>query len=491
MMTRLATFMILAIVGLLLGFQGFAASQATTAARYLAFQVFTDMPAPGVPIGGSGVRPLSQPITRDVLSQFVQRLVEEIGITGDAETKLAFIIGPLAFDYTDAQLRQMIADAFEIALEQDIAVGFHIDDSMFWARRSDLWEDPANVEWLDWEGTPNTGRKIVWGPEPTRLAPQMCFNSPAIEEAVRHLSDVIGSAVSDGTATLEAQGKPGLFAGVIVGWETMIGRDFETDQVLGYCGLTQRGFSSEQPPQDLDGEREQVVQAFIELWAGGIAEAGVDPERIYSHTAVIPERSYEAMRANTAESSELTYSQVSQFAPPSVSFGEHYQPGFSTYPQEGLMAQLYDELERHGSPGWASSEGANIDPGSLASGGSMETYLAWMFNHGAALVNIFGWGIGSETTPNPFREAAEAPDSLAAYRKFLGGEALVEGEYVFPNLPERIQRIQTELPAWLQQNPERQAEIESLLQELDQSITENNLAEASQVADEILAIITP
>jgi hypothetical protein len=487
-MSRSLGLVVLGFVGVFLCFQGVAVSQEAATTRYLAFQLFTDVPPPGAPTGESGIRPLGQPVSRDAMSQFVRRLVEQIGSTGDTEAKLAFIIGPLAFDYTDEEMRQMIADAFEIALEQNIAVGFHIDDSMFWARRSDLWEDPANVEWLDWEGTPNTGRVIVWGPQPTRLAPQMCFNSPAIEAAVRHLSEVIGSAVSEGIATLEAEGRPELFAGVIVGWETMIGRDFETNQHLGYCALTHLGFSREQPPQDLDGERERVVQAFIELWAEGLAAAGIDTEKIYSHTAVIPEQAYETMRANMSEGAELTYSQVNQFAPPSVSFGEHYQPGFSTYPQPGLMEQLYAELEQHGSPRWASSEGANIDPATLTSG-SMETYLAWTFNHGAALVNIFGWGVGSET--NPFRLAAEAPDALTAYRKFLSGDTLVEGEYGFPDLPERIQRIQTELPAWMQAHPSRQPEMEALLHELDGYITENNYAEASRIADEILALITP
>ncbi len=488
-MSRSFGFVVLAFVGILFCFQGVVVSQEAAATRYLAFQMFTDLTAPGAPVGESGVRPLGLPRDRDAMRQFVRRLVEEIGTTGDAETKLAFIIGPLALDYTDDQLRQMIADAFAIALEQNIAVGFHIDDSMFWARRSDLWQDPANVEWLDWEGTPNTGRMIVWGPEPNRLAPQMCFNSPAIEEAVRHVSGVIGSAVSDGMATLEAQGKPELFAGVIVGWETMIGRDFENNQLLGYCALTNRGFSQEYLPEDLDRERERIVQAFIELWAEGIVAAGIDPEKIYSHTAVTSEQTYEAMRANQPQFSELTYSQVNQFAPPSVSFSEHYRPGFSTYPQPGLMELLYAELEQHGSPAWASSEGANINPATLTSGGSMETYLAWMFNHGAALVNIFGWGLPPET--NPFRLAAEAPEALAAYRKFLDGEPLIEGDYAFPNLPERIQRIQRELPAWLQQHPGRQAEIEALLHELDGYVRENNYAEASRVADEILAIITP
>ena len=389
------------------------------------------------------------------------------------------------FDHL-AQLRQMIKDAFEIALEQDIAVGFHIDDSMFWARRSDLWEDPANIEWLSWEGTPNTGRRIDWGTEPTWFPPQMCFNSPAIQAAVRHQSDVIGKAVADGIKTLEAQGKPELFAGVIAGWETQIGRDYETDQYVGYCALTNRGFSKEHPPQDLDIEREQIVQAFIELWAGGIAEAGVNPQKIYSHTAFTSGRNYESR-----EGSALTYSQTNQFAPPSVSFGSNHNPGFSTYPQEGLLEQLYDELDRHGNPSWASSEGANIHLPSLTSGGSMETYLAQLFNHGAVLVNIFGWGVGPKTAENPFRMSTEAPDSLTAYRKFLGGEALIEGVYTFPDLPARIHIIQTKLPSWIEQNPKRRSEVEPLVNQLQQAITDNNFQQASQIVDQILAIIAP
>lgn len=431
---------------------------------------------------------MSPPPDQIQTSRFVRQLIYQIGTTGDAETKLAFIIGPLAFDHSDAQVRQMIKDAFATALEQDIAVGFHIDDSMFWAQRADLRADPANVEWLDWEGTPNTGRRIDWSPEPTWLAPQMCFNSPVIQEAVRHRAhDVIGEAVRDGIEALEAEGRSNLFAGVIVGWETQIGRDFETGQYLGYCALTNRGFSRENPPKDLDAEREQIVREFIELWAAEIARAGVSPEKIYSHTAVVSTQHYESLEQRTG----VTYSQINHFAPPSVSFGEHYRPGFSTYPQEGVMEQLYNELDRHGSPGWASSEGANIQPASLSSGGSMETYLAWMFDHGAVLVNVFGWGIGPETDANPFRLAAEAPDALTAYRKFLGGETLLEGEYVFgiPDLAARIQTMQAELPAWFEQNPERHSEVDPLLLQLSQYIEENQYEEASRVVDEILELI--
>ena len=487
-MAKLHTFVVIGIVGLVFCFQTIRPSQATGATRYLAFQMFTGTPDTSIPLGASGRDPLSPPPTKDAMSRFVRHMIEKIGTTGNATTKLAFIIGPLAFDNTDSQLRQMIADAFAIALEQDIAVGFHIDDSMFWARRSDLWKNPVNVEWLDWEGTPNTGRRLDWGSEPLRIAPQMCFNSPAIQAAVRHLTgNVIGPAVRDGLAALEAQGKAYLFAGVIAGWETQIGRDFETNQYLGYCALTNLGFNREHPPQNLDSAREQVVQAFIDLWAGGIAEACVNPEKIYAHTAMVARQTYE----NMTDRSTVTYSQINQFAPPSVSFGKAYHPGFSTYPQDGLMRQLYNELESHGNPAWASAEGANISPSSLTAGGSMETYLAWMFNHGAALVNIFGWGIGSETSENPFRAAAEAPVSLAAYRKFLGGAALVEREYVFSDLAARIQIIQTKLPVWIEQHPSRRSEVEPLVLQLQQYLEANNFTEASRIANEILAIINP
>src|SRR5258708_19556607 len=168
-----------------------AKTDVTTPTKYLAFQVFIGSPSPNIPIGGSGSQPLSPPPSKAAMKLLVQNIVDQIGGTGDQQHKLAFIIGPLAFDLTDAQLQQMIRDAFEIAAEMNIAVGFHIDDSMFWARRSDLWKDPKNVEWLDWEGTPNTGRRIDWGPQPTKFSPQLCFNIAAIQMEFQRLPNKI------------------------------------------------------------------------------------------------------------------------------------------------------------------------------------------------------------------------------------------------------------------------------------------------------------
>lgn len=72
-----------------------------------------------------------------------------IGVTGGQKTRLAFTLGPIAFDHSDAEVRQIIDDGFDIALSENVAVGFHLDDAMFWRKRGDLINDPTNIEWTD------------------------------------------------------------------------------------------------------------------------------------------------------------------------------------------------------------------------------------------------------------------------------------------------------------------------------------------------------
>ena len=240
----------------------------------------------------------------------------------------------------------------------------------------------------------------------------------------------------------------------------MIGQDFKTGKYLGYRALLNRGFSREHPPQDLDLEREKVVQEFIELWTTGLAEAGVSPQKIYSHTAFLSPPRFQGSRRRNKET---TYSQHNHFAPPSVAFGKHHRPGFSTYPQPGLFDDIYEELAKHKQVGWASCEGTNLQLGSGPgqSGMTMETYLAKMFNHGGTLVNIFSWGIGGEANKNMgFRVVTEGEEALRAYRKFLKGDPLVEAKTealtLLERLPPKIHKIQKELPAWIQKTGNRQ-----------------------------------
>jgi hypothetical protein len=388
--------------------------------QYLTFQIFTAGPGMTTEDARHVLSRLPEPTLFD---DEAKRILDAVGERGDALHRLGIVVGPLALDYTDAQLRTLIERTFEVASKYKIAVGLHIDDSKFWMNRSDLWRNPANVEWLDWNGSPNSGQYLNWG-EPWKLAPQACFNSQAVvKEARRITRDVIGPAITAGMENLRRSGDEALFAGVIVGWETAIGRDFDTGRDLGYCALTNLGYSANSPPPDFDRALESVVQSWIETWSSGLADAGVPRDKIYSHIAFTPKKRFD--EAHRAESG--SYSRSVLYTPPWVAFGESHRAGFSTYPNADRFNELYAALKAHGGSAWASAEGTNVD---IETGlpripdETMEDYLARMFNHGATLINVFGWDIGD--SDNIFRRAAEGAESISAYRKFLSGAHLEE-----------------------------------------------------------------
>jgi len=487
---------------LLLCLLGFACSGHVNAegekeTHYLAFQIFTYGPNPIIATMGEGMNP--QPARfpeKTVLRDYIEDIKKRIGAVGAQQNRLAVMLGHLSFDHGDAETARFIEMGFELALETDVAVGFHIDDSMFWAGRKDLMSDPSNVEAMDWDGTPCTGRMLTWGKKPSIAPPQMCYNSKAIQRAVRERSALIGKAIQAGVSRLRQLKRPELFAGVIAGSETMIGQDFKTGKYLGYRALLNRGFSREHPPQDLDIEREKVVQEWIELWATGLAEAGVSPQKIYSHTAFLSRRAFggdDKEITYMKRNGENTYSRHNHFAPPSVAFGKNHRPGFSTYPQPGLFEDIYEQLDKHKQVGWASCEGTNMQPesGPGQSGMNMETYLAKMFNHGATLVDIFSWGIGGEANKKMgFRVVTEGEEALQAYRKFLRGEPLIEGKTVASlteRLPAKIHKIQNELPAWMEKTGNKDAA--ALMQKMQEQLKAKNFEEVEKTADSILGIM--
>ncbi len=468
-------------------------SKAEKETRYLAFQIFTYGPDPRIPSMGEGKNPIARFPEKTTLRNYIEDIKRRIGTVGDRRTRLAVVLGHFAFDHGDAEIRKFIELAFDLALETDVAVGFHIDDSMFWARRKDLWSDPINVEALDWDGTPCTGRRLDWqtgpGAQPDAAPPQMCFNSKVIQREVQNRAALLGQAIQAGVKRLEERNWPELFAGVIAGSETMIGQDFKTGKYLGYRALLNRGFSREHLPQNMDLEREKVVQEFIELWTKGLAEAGVSPQKIYSHTAFLSRRAFKI-----GGGKEMTYSQHNHFAPPSVSFGKYHRPGFSTYPQPGLFDDIYEELAKHKQVGWASCEGTDLQLGSGPgqSGMNMETYLAKMFNHGGTLVNIFSWGIGGEAMKNiDFRVVTEGEEALRAYRKFLNGEPLIEAKTealtLLERLPPKIHKIQKELPEWIQKTGNTKAI--ALMKTLQEHLKAKDFEKAEKTADSILKMI--
>ena len=127
---------------------------------------------------------------------------------------MGFAVGPLCFDMSDEETRQSIRDAFAVARENDVAVAFHIDDSMSWGRRKDLLSNPDNIETADWKQKPSTGRRAEWGPKPTKFPPQMCFNSPAIVAAVKERAGLIAKEIKKELDALEYTGQGSTFSQV-------------------------------------------------------------------------------------------------------------------------------------------------------------------------------------------------------------------------------------------------------------------------------------
>jgi hypothetical protein len=299
-------------------------------------------------------------------------------------------------------------------------------------------------------------------------------------------SQVVGPAIRAGVERLARRHRAELFAGVIVGWETQLGRDFDTGRALGYCALTNKGFSAAHPPADIDRERVAVVREFIELWAWSIAGSGIRSSKLYAHIAFLTRTVYERDGPAQAKS----YLEATNYGPPEVAFETPLRPGFSTYPAAGLYPELHALLAARPHLPWASSEGTNVVPPGFAGEVSMETYLARMLNHGAALVNLFGWGLGREQgVGNPFRRQTEAPESIAAYRRFFAGapldEAPVPADY---GLAAKVARIRELLPLWLAAGGSA-AVVEPLLRELDACLNAGDPIAADAVAERILVII--
>jgi hypothetical protein len=455
------------------------------AVQYLAFQIFTGA------FDSADMRQ-SLPPAPENLQKTVQDMRDRVRVPGPSSRRLGFIPGPISFDNTDDEVRQLIASSFDIALKTDMAVGFHIDDSMFWGRVRGL-NRPGAIEWLDWSGTPNTGRRLDWSSQPTKIMPQLCLNSKAVSDLVKNRGALIGDEVQKGLKRLHDADKDDLFIGVIAGWETHIGRDFKTGKPLGFCALSNKGFSAQKPPEDFDRARMEVVRDFIDLWAQALEQGGVPGDKIYAHAAFMSETVFDLVKNLRPDDMPSTYLQVINATPPEVAFGPAHLAGFSTYPEPGKLEQIYAALKKQRDPPWASSEGTAIAPDAAEQGRpgtGMEGYLGNLFNHGARLVNIFGWGVGRSS--NPFRKTAEEDSSIAAYRKFLSGDLLEEAPVPVPEVPSaawmsKIRGMQQRLPGYIARNGI--AKVKPLIDRFEAQMKSLSFAQAEKTADEILAVI--
>ena len=229
-------------------------------ARYLAFQIFIDYsPDPRVASQlSSGSRERLVPGTR-ALRNYVEDIKRRTGTVGDERTRLAVMLGPHCFEQTDAELAEFVERAFDLALETDVAVGFHIDDSIFWLSARIRGAIPKT--WRPWTGTAPHARADAWtGAGIRRKARSRCASTARRFSGTCKSSPPCWEAIRAGVKQLQERNKPELFAGVIAGWETMLGQDFKTGKYLGYRALMNRGFSRTRPPEEVEKTADCILK---------------------------------------------------------------------------------------------------------------------------------------------------------------------------------------------------------------------------------------
>jgi hypothetical protein len=415
MFLRLTLILTLVLGPVATSLSGFAAEP--SAPQYLLFQIFLGGPEPR-----SGIY-LKNRSKDDILRMARQIATAARPARGDPNRILGFAVGPIAVDQGEDDARSVIRDAFDIAWETDMAVALHLDDYMFWAqaRLPDgrlLRGAEGTTEWKDWLETPAQGLEIGWLPN-VKLAPQICYESPKVKEFTTYWTkDVIGQEVKRQFDRFVQAGKAKLFAGIIAGWESNL--------AYGYCSLSHLGYSAQNPPADFDHERERVLQRNIERWAKGISDAGIPRDLIFTHLGPIPKRDYDKLTAMLPRSRIREIPQSTAFRAFWTAFNGYSSPGFSAYPDDRRFADIYQAVRAYGRGTWAMAEGTNVVLGAPPTRSPLawETYLARSFNHGARIVDLFG-GFQGEAA-GEFGRSTESDEALAAYRKFLGGDHLVD-----------------------------------------------------------------
>jgi len=402
-------------------------------------------------------------ITHDSLLQMVNEVKKAVGTTGDGvRRQLGFGILMREIVLLPPEMkpeevaRQWITDAFEVGRETDMAVLIHLDNQLFWEGRPDLWQDPDNVEWIDWEGTTLPGRYIDWG-FLVLPPPHMCFKSPKVRaEISRQLKEVVAPTILAGVKKLEAEGKGHLFVGVGISSELNIddytgldGRnprlakrmieDNAPRAVLGYNALRYMGYGPDNPPEDFHRTLEEVVQEYGEFLAKQLVEAGIPKEKLYGHVAL-----------GNGMTWPPRMKKYPAHGPPWVAINRYSRPGWSMYSFAVDWEDLYELLEEHGNPVWGQMEGnpltamkAELEAGedreapSVAAQGNargmltlyadrlMTTsdYLHACYDHNARLVHLLGWD--QENVPGIVDLCAKTlkmPETLATIHKFLKSE---------------------------------------------------------------------
>jgi len=352
----------------------------------------------------------------------------------------AWRLDPRYSENRRADIARAVRGAFDVAIRHNVAVHFTVETHE-WPNRPDLWNysekdksgyDPknkANVEWIDFDGTPHPHRYRDWGTA-ERMAPVICYNSPTVlREVSRLINEVVAPPLKKGLEKLRQEGKDHLLSGVTVGAEPSLPNYENIDKInpkiaklmdkdkspkvrLGYNALANKGYGKDKPPEDFGRALAQINKEYISYWSRKLFEAGIPTERMYTHIAA---------GAGVIGSAMVEFTN----APIEIAFNDYSRPGWTTYPVGPLrndFEALYAELERHGNPHWASTEASpTMGPSGAKHALTTKDYLARHFDYGATVI-VFNTGATSKELSKSLTEGIWGEHAVNAYRTFLNPE---------------------------------------------------------------------
>ncbi len=357
----------------------------------------------------------------------------------DSPIKYAFgLPGPMLLTQSPQQMREQVNQAFDLAEQYNVPVYFQLDDINNYTSefgndaRPKFYEEP---EWCEWVRQPSDGD--AWGGQSFSRLPRYWFNwgawrfspafpnlaSPGFNRFVKkQLADGMLQALIRRYELLKEAGKEYLFAGVAIGWETHI-PDYSADNPIyaikshalpfskhqndsmavweaskyGYAALHTLGINSY--------DREalyHVIQNYSASLAKVVFEAGIPKHKIFTHIVGIRSARPEL---------ETT------FAPPIwVAVNLYSTPGFTMSPETCPydLEVIKSEISRADS---SQKYFANAEGYARGLDRDFETasaYLNSMFDQGALITTVFGWGRESATSAFAVSHSPDSPFVIAA-----------------------------------------------------------------------------
>lgn len=372
---------------------------------------------------------------------FISELPHLFGdINKNTKFKYAFgLPGPMLLTQSVEEMKNHVNSAFDAAEKYNVPVYFQLDDcnnytTSFGSGASPKFYD--NPDWVEWISFPQTGES--WGGQIYGRTPYFwfnwgnwmhaesfpCFQSSGFRDFVVHqLREGVLKPLNRRYQKLKEEDRAYLFAGMAVGWETHIPDYSPSNSILSIDAdhlpinvlkgdqmkpweAAKSGYNSlkilERDKYDLNALY-TVIHDYSELLSKTAFESGIPRNKIFTHIVGL-------MSANPGLKTT--------FAPPIwAAVNEYSIPGFTMSPVSSPynLHTLTNEIKKAdpAQKNFVLAEGYSI--GVDQSFKQADDYFASMFNNGALLVSVFGWGreppgsafVVSHSESNPFVLAAK------------------------------------------------------------------------------------